>query len=258
MLRYDIPSRRQGNREVADYGAWIRSRLEQAGVRADAGVVERLLELVSDNPYALQAEIDKLADWAAGETVGVTDVERLVAPSDEMPGWALSDAWGARDRARALAACESMLEEHEPHSVAARLADHVSKVRAVAALLEDGAAVGEIAKRLGLKPYPARKQAAQARTLLRGRACGRARAPGRARLRPQGRQPAGRGDGGRARRHRGHPVECRVVERAPDRRDLWAWHTLRCRRNERVTGRGAVAFERAGREDCRATGRLRS
>ena len=66
--------------------AWIRSRLEQAGVRADAGVVERLLELVGDNPYALQAEIDKLADWAAGEAVGVTEVERLVTPSDEMPG----------------------------------------------------------------------------------------------------------------------------------------------------------------------------
>ncbi len=56
-----------------------------------------------------------------------------------------------------------MLEEHEPHASAARLADHVSKVRAVAALLEDEVAVGEIAKRLGQKPYPARKQAAQAR-----------------------------------------------------------------------------------------------
>jgi DNA polymerase-3 subunit delta len=163
VLRYDIPMRRQGSREVVDYVAWIRSRLEQTGVWADAGVVERLLELVGDNPYALTTEIDKLADWAGGEAVGVAEVERLVAPSDEMPGWALSDAWGARDRARALAACESMLEDTEPHSVAARLADHVSKVRAVAALLEDEVAVGEIAKRLGLKPYPARKQAAQAR-----------------------------------------------------------------------------------------------
>ena len=106
-------------------------------------------ELVGDNPYALQAEIDKLADWAAGEAVGVTEVERLVTPSDEMRAWALSDAWGPRDRARALAACESMLEEHEPYIVAARLADHVSKVRAVAALLDDEVAVGEIAKRLG-------------------------------------------------------------------------------------------------------------
>jgi DNA polymerase-3 subunit delta len=163
VLRYDIPLRRQGNREVVDYVAWTRSRLEQAGVRADAGVVERLLELVGDNSYAIQTEIDKLADWAGGDAVGVADVERLVVPSDDMPAWALTDAWGARDRARVLAACESMLEETEPHAVAARLADHVSKVRAVAALLEDDVAVGEIAKRLGLKPYPARKQAAQAR-----------------------------------------------------------------------------------------------
>jgi DNA polymerase-3 subunit delta len=163
VLRYDIPARRQGNRAVGDYVAWTRARLEQAGVRTDAGVAERLVELAGENPFALQAEVDKLADWAAGEAVGVAEVERLVAPSEDMPGWALADAWGGRDRARALAACESMLDEDEPFIVASRLADHVSKVRAVAALLDDDIPVGEIAKRLGLKPYPARKQAGQAR-----------------------------------------------------------------------------------------------
>jgi DNA polymerase-3 subunit delta len=163
VLRYEIPARRQGSREVGDYVAWTRARLEQAGVRADAGVAERLVELAGDNPFALQAEVDKLADWAAGEAVGVAEVERLVAPSEDMPGWALTDAWGGRDRARALAACESMLQEGEPFIVASRLADHVSKVRAVAALLDEDVPVGEIAKRLGLKPYPARKQAGQAR-----------------------------------------------------------------------------------------------
>jgi DNA polymerase-3 subunit delta len=163
VLRYEIPARRQGSREVGDFVAWTRSRLDQAAVRADGGVAERLVELVGENPFALQAEVDKLADWAAGDAVGVAEVERLVAPSEDMPGWALSDSWGARDRGRALAACESMLEDDEPFIVAFRLADHVSKVRAVAALLDDDVPVGEIAKRLGLKPYPARKQAGQAR-----------------------------------------------------------------------------------------------
>lgn len=163
VLRYDIPGRRQGNREVADYTAWVRLRLEQAGVRADAGVAERLLELVGDNAFALQAEIDKLADWAGGDVIGIADVERLVVSADEMPVWALTDAWGAQDVARALAACEAMLGDSEAFIIASRLADHVSKVRAVATLLDDDVPVGEIASRLGLKPYPARKQAAQAR-----------------------------------------------------------------------------------------------
>ena len=42
----------------------------------------------------------------------------------------------------------------------------MSKVRAVQALVDEDVSVGEIASRLGLKPYPARKQAAQARSLL--------------------------------------------------------------------------------------------
>jgi DNA polymerase III subunit delta len=163
VLRYDIPARRQGSRAVGDYTAWTRQRLEQAGVRADAGVAERLVELVGEDAFALQSEIDKLVDWTAGEIAAVADVERLVAASDELPAWALTDAWGNQDRARALAACEAMLGEVEAFVVAARLADHVGRVRAVAELLDEDVPVGEIAKRLGLKPYPARKHAAQAR-----------------------------------------------------------------------------------------------
>jgi DNA polymerase III delta subunit len=163
VLRFDIPARRQGNREVVDYLGWVRARLDQAGVRADGGVAERLVELAGHDAHALQAEIDKLADWAAGESVGVADVERLVVLADDTPAWALTDAWGDRDSARALTACEAMLAESEPFTVAARLADHVAKVRAVAALLDDDVPVGEVAKRLGLKPHPARKLATQAR-----------------------------------------------------------------------------------------------
>jgi DNA polymerase III delta subunit len=93
VLRYDIPGRRQGNREIPDYTAWVRARFEQAGVRADAGVAERLLELAGDNAFVLQNEIDKVADWAAGEVVGVADVERLVAASEDLPGWHASRCW---------------------------------------------------------------------------------------------------------------------------------------------------------------------
>jgi DNA polymerase-3 subunit delta len=162
VLRFDVPKRKRGRRDVDDFPAWVRRQLEQVGVRADAGVPERLVELVGEEALALRHEVDKLAAWAGGDAVGVQEVERLVVPSDEMPGWALADAWGSRDVASALAACEAQLEHEEPFVVAYRLSEHVSKVRAVQALLDEDVGVGEIAERLGLKPFPARKQAGQA------------------------------------------------------------------------------------------------
>ena len=50
------------------------ARLDQAHVRTDGGVAERLVELVGEDAFALQAEIEKLADWAGDETVGVEEV----------------------------------------------------------------------------------------------------------------------------------------------------------------------------------------
>jgi DNA polymerase-3 subunit delta len=163
VLRYDVPMRRRGAREVEDYVEWTRRQLEQAGIQFESGVAERLVQLVGDDAFALRSEVDKLAAWAGGDALRVHDVERLAVPSDDMPGWALADAWGARDTAGALAACESQLHEVEPFIVAHRLSEHVNRVRAVQRLLDEDVPVGEIARRLGLKPYPARKQADQAR-----------------------------------------------------------------------------------------------
>jgi DNA polymerase-3 subunit delta len=163
VLRYELPKRRRGSREVEDFVEWTRRQLEQAGVQVERGVAERLVQLVGDDAFALQSEGAKLAAWSGGEPITVRDVERLVAPSDDMPGWALADSWGARDISGALGACEAQLQHDEPFLVAYRLAEHVAKVRAAQALLDDDVSVGEIARRMGLKPYPARKQAEQAR-----------------------------------------------------------------------------------------------
>jgi DNA polymerase-3 subunit delta len=163
VLRYDVPTKKRGSRQAPDYAAWVRRQLESSRVRFDAGVPERVVELVGEDAFALQAEAEKLAAWAVDQPVSVRDVERLVVPSEDMPHWALADAWGSRDVAAALAASTALLEQLEPFAVAARLADHVSKVRAVQALLDQDVELNEIAARLGLKPFPARKQAGQAR-----------------------------------------------------------------------------------------------
>ena len=69
----------------------------------------------------------------------------------------MTDAWGARDLPSLLAACELALERKEPFLLAVGLATHVGRVRGAQALAEEGLRTKEIAARLKMKEYPARK-----------------------------------------------------------------------------------------------------
>lgn len=160
VLVFDVPARARGR--SLDYPAWVRAQFGRAGLQVDQEVAERLVELAGDDTLALQSEVDKLTACAGGGAVGIREVELLVAPMQETSHFALVDAWGSRDVGGTLAACESQLREDEAFVIAARLADYVGRVRAVQALLDQDLGVREIAERLGLKDYPARKQAAQA------------------------------------------------------------------------------------------------
>jgi DNA polymerase-3 subunit delta len=160
VLRYDVPKRPRG--KSLDYATWVRGQFERAGLRVDQETAERLVELVGDDAFALQSEIEKLVAWAGDDPIGLRDVELLATPTQETSHFALVDAWGARDVAGLLGACEARLHEDEPFVIAARLAGHVASVRAVQALLEQDHGIREIAELLRLKEFPARKQAGQA------------------------------------------------------------------------------------------------
>jgi DNA polymerase III subunit delta len=152
VLRYDIP-------KPKDPSVWARAELERLGVQASEDATRRLVEIVGDDVGVLAREIDKLATWAGGETVGPREVELLaVAAGGESPGWVLSDAWGNRDVAAVLAACEAELDEGvEPFLIAVRLAAQVGFVRTVQALASEGLASREIAGRLKKHEFRVRK-----------------------------------------------------------------------------------------------------
>jgi len=164
VLRFDLPL---NARKRLDYPKWVRAQLERVGVSAAAGVAERLVELVGEDAFSLESEVEKLAAWAGSDTVDVRDVEALATPTGEASTFALVDAWGARDVAGALAACEAMRATQEPFLVAVRLAGHIQSVRRVQALVEQDVAVRTIASTLRLKEFPARKQASQATNFSR-------------------------------------------------------------------------------------------
>ena len=101
--------------------------------------------------------------------MGRREVELLAVPSGDTLLWALTDAWGERDLPGVLAACETLLDRRtrEPFGIAAALAGYVSRVRVAQTLAEDGQGAGEIAKRLKMKDYPARKLLSYARNYTR-------------------------------------------------------------------------------------------
>ena len=161
VLVYDVPKRRLPE--------WVTRLFADRGVAIDPEAARVLVELVGEDPEALATEVDKIATWSNGEPVGVAEVEALAAASAEVPGYELTDAWGRRDLAATLSACQLLLERSpDPPSrsvpaLLGLLVGHVGRVRAVHALLEQGATAREIASRLKRHPFYVEKLVAQAR-----------------------------------------------------------------------------------------------
>ncbi len=162
VLSFDVP-------KPKDPSVWVRSEFERLGVRADGDASRALVEIVGDDVIELETEIEKIATWAAGEPVGRREVELLAVTSGEMLPWTLTDAWGARDLPGVLVACETLLDRRtrEPFGIAAALAVYVSRVRVAQAISEEGLGSAEVAKRLKMKEYPARKLVSFARNYTR-------------------------------------------------------------------------------------------
>lgn len=140
---------------------WVAEQFGRLGASADRDACEALVELVGEDLGELASEAEKLATWAGGERIGARDVNALAVPSREVAPWALSDAWGARDVGAVLTACESELERKEPFVLAARVASHVAMIRSIRRLADEGHGSREIAKRLSVHEFRARKALAQ-------------------------------------------------------------------------------------------------
>ena len=108
-------------------------------------------------------EVEKLVVFARGKPPEVEDVEALVPPQIEIKPWEITDAWGRRDSASMIALAVADIDAPGDVSrVVAQLSAHVRKVWRAASLLERGATQADVAKELGMKPYPAQKLVAQA------------------------------------------------------------------------------------------------
>ena len=90
-----------------DVIAWVTRGFQDRGVKIGGDACKALVDIVGDDKLTLALEIDKLATWAAGEPLGVEEVQRMATAYAEGHPWDLTDAWGRRDVGTALAVVEA-------------------------------------------------------------------------------------------------------------------------------------------------------
>lgn len=84
-----------------------------AGFRIDPAALDLLVEALGGDVARIAVEIDKLALFAAGRTVGVDDIAALVPDARASNIFALVNALGRRDRARSLEILDTLAREGE-------------------------------------------------------------------------------------------------------------------------------------------------
>jgi DNA polymerase-3 subunit delta len=160
VLGYDVPKRRLPE--------WVGEQFSRAGGKADKDACRALVETVGDDLDELTSEVEKLATWAAGETVTVRDVELIAAGRAETSIFSLTDAWGRRDVAGVLRSAEEIMERSprarsgELMRIVASLVNHVGRVRRCRRLADEGMRPKDAAPRLKMHPFAAEKAFAQA------------------------------------------------------------------------------------------------
>ncbi len=154
---FDAPDEKEAVR-------WVVKRLSEHGVTCAPGVARRLVELAGEEIGDLALEVEKLATYCGGEEPDVETVDLLVVGETDIKPWDVTDAWGRRDAGRVIELATAGIERPDDvHRTLAQIANHVRRVRRALLLMERGANQAEVAKQLGMKPFPAKKLCEQAR-----------------------------------------------------------------------------------------------
>jgi DNA polymerase-3 subunit delta len=162
LLIFEAPRER-------DLPGWVAKQFEAARTPVDSDACRALIEIAGDDLQELATEIDKLAQWAAGDRVTERDVKQLAAAVAETAPFELTDAWGRRDVPSVLRAAEEIMERSaktrrdEVARLASTLAAHVARIRQCRSWDAAGVTSKEAASRMKRHPFYVQKLFAQAR-----------------------------------------------------------------------------------------------
>ncbi len=143
----------------AELEEWLmrRTRAEERELTREAA--HFLVQNTDDNLRSLVAELDKLATYVGrGGRIGIDEVQRLTAVSQNARVFDLTDALARRDRIRGLALLHELLGSGEsPIGIVALAAGQTRSLIQVKLLAERGLRSAAIAQATGMAPFLAQK-----------------------------------------------------------------------------------------------------
>jgi DNA polymerase-3 subunit delta len=150
-LIFEVPK----GRELPGF---VRKEAERIGARLEPDALRRLIDLVGEQPAALVSELEKLAAYAAGESIDAATVDELVFAEGATAAWALTDALSARNRRTLYRSLERVLDGGgKPQALAPQLGRHLDRLGRARRALDAGVDARTFAKQVGMHEFPARK-----------------------------------------------------------------------------------------------------
>jgi DNA polymerase III delta subunit len=151
LLNYDAPKERELPKHLV-------SEAGELGFELEPDAARLLVERLGPRSVRLRTELERLALWAGeGGSVGVGDLEAMIADTSEEAIWALADAVVSGDAGETLRVAELLVSQGEAlpriiYSLAPRLRQALRAARE----LEEGRPPKEVAKGLSMHPYAAK------------------------------------------------------------------------------------------------------
>jgi DNA polymerase III subunit delta len=143
---------------------WAARRFEAAGKRAAPGTAERLAAMAGGSLRDLAHEVEKVVAYTGDRpTVTPADIDAIASQTGEASIFTCVDALGARDAARALRALNDILSTHEPLQVLFMVARQFRLILRAHTLIGARRPPADLADRLGVHPFVARKLTDQVR-----------------------------------------------------------------------------------------------
>jgi len=147
-----------------DIARWLQDRSQRHGTTLEAAAGRVLAERIGSNMLLADAELAKLATYAAGRAITAADVRLLTPYSAEANIFQMVDALGQRKGQVALMSLRQLLDDgDEPLKIFGMITRQYRLLIQMREQLDAGLSTGAAAQNLSLREFIARKLAEQSR-----------------------------------------------------------------------------------------------
>ena len=155
--------------KTGDLCAWLEKQARLTGKSLAPGVAVEIIARSGNSLQSLSPEISKLISYVGDNRfITLKDVIAATPPSPEEDVFAVVDAIGERSAPRAIAGINRLVaRKHPPPAILAMVARQIRLILRAGEALRSGILPGELAPRLGIHPFVAKKMASQQKNFKR-------------------------------------------------------------------------------------------